>query len=590
MRSFLYATTALVSLVFATTAEAGIGCTPPPTGGSAPRLDTMVADSVDITGGCISGTINGQTYYAPAFRGAVSKQYCTWDATHDVGDCINAAIAAARVGGGKVAIPAGTYGLTTTISQSDTTGIEIHGAGGDGHHGICKTKLKWIGSSGGTMVQIGTDAASTRVVDGGLVGVCLDGNSLAATGLSTRSVVGSHLRELSIFSVTGTAWDHGVSTTANVGTTENRVYDIYISVTGSAKGLKWSGTATNNVHHDRWYNLHIQHADGTGFECGNSDSNVIVGYYAQRVSGSGLSLDLLASDTVDNECRANYFFAAEPQGGVTARATGFSQPSSDNYIQIIKESANIIPTVESGATLLCENNQGNQCGTQLGTYTFGLLTAKVNADPTAVVYRPSSTANHRTSLDFALNDSNSAQQTYARVGGFLMVNTAGAFSGALSLYTANAGTLTEHARIINTGGLQFGTGAIGNNTVCAGCILLGNNTAFEFEDSAGTTREALRWDASNVLTIAGGTGGVALKDNNGSSTIATSDGSGNLTFANLAKLKNYTVAALPTCNAGNKYALAAVSDANAPTYNATVAGGGAVAIPVMCDGTNWTAH
>ena len=375
MRSFLYATTALVSLVFATTAEAGIGCTPPPTGGSAPRLDTMVADSVDITGGCISGAINGQTYYAPAFRGAVSKQYCTWDATHDVGDCINAAVAAARAAGaGVVDVPAGTYGVSTTISQTDTMGVVIRGAGGIGHHGVFKTKLKWIGSTGATMVQIGADAATTRVVGAGLKGIYLDGNSLAATGLSTRSVVWLEIRDLVISGVTATGWDHGVSTTANVGSTRNRVYDTYIAVTGTAKGLKWSGTTTNNVHHDDWYNLHIQHADGTGFECGNSDSNKVYGFYAQRTAGSGLSLDLLASDTVDNECRSNYLFAAEPQGGVTARATGFARPSSDNYIQINKESANIIPTVESGATLLCDNNQGNQCGTALGTYAIATLT------------------------------------------------------------------------------------------------------------------------------------------------------------------------------------------------------------------------
>jgi hypothetical protein len=52
----------------------------------------------------------------------------------------------------------------------------------------------------------------------------------------------------------------------------------------------------------------------------------------------------------------------------------------------------------------------------------------------------------------------------------------------------------------------------------------------------------------------------------------------------------YTVATLPACNAGLKATLAVVTDANAPTYNATVAGGGAVTIPVFCNGTNWTAH
>jgi hypothetical protein len=44
---------------------------------------------------------------------------------------------------------------------------------------------------------------------------------------------------------------------------------------------------------------------------------------------------------------------------------------------------------------------------------------------------------------------------------------------------------------------------------------------------------------------------------------------------------------LPTCNAGSKGAQAVVSDATAPTYNATYASGGAVVAHVVCDATNW---
>ncbi len=51
-----------------------------------------------------------------------------------------------------------------------------------------------------------------------------------------------------------------------------------------------------------------------------------------------------------------------------------------------------------------------------------------------------------------------------------------------------------------------------------------------------------------------------------------------------------TVAALPTCAAGIANSMAAVSDATAPTYNAALTGGGAVHIPVFCDGSAWKAH
>lgn len=56
----------------------------------------------------------------------------------------------------------------------------------------------------------------------------------------------------------------------------------------------------------------------------------------------------------------------------------------------------------------------------------------------------------------------------------------------------------------------------------------------------------------------------------------------------LHRLRQYTVATLPTVGTAGR--LAAVTDANAPAYNATVAGGGAVKIPVYDNGTNWVCH
>jgi hypothetical protein len=52
-------------------------------------------------------------------------------------------------------------------------------------------------------------------------------------------------------------------------------------------------------------------------------------------------------------------------------------------------------------------------------------------------------------------------------------------------------------------------------------------------------------------------------------------------------LVNYTVATLPFAVDAGKGARAFVTDASAPTFGSTVAGGGAVAVPVYSDGTNW---
>jgi hypothetical protein len=70
----------------------------------------------------------------------------------------------------------------------------------------------------------------------------------------------------------------------------------------------------------------------------------------------------------------------------------------------------------------------------------------------------------------------------------------------------------------------------------------------------------------------------------------------NLLQANLAELAstaiipattNYTVATLPSASVSGSGARAFVSNALTPTFGATVVGGGAVAVPVYSDGTNW---
>jgi hypothetical protein len=52
-------------------------------------------------------------------------------------------------------------------------------------------------------------------------------------------------------------------------------------------------------------------------------------------------------------------------------------------------------------------------------------------------------------------------------------------------------------------------------------------------------------------------------------------------------LTNYTVATLPSAVTSGKGARSFVTDALAPVFGATVVTGGAVAVPVYSDGTNW---
>jgi hypothetical protein len=52
-------------------------------------------------------------------------------------------------------------------------------------------------------------------------------------------------------------------------------------------------------------------------------------------------------------------------------------------------------------------------------------------------------------------------------------------------------------------------------------------------------------------------------------------------------LTNYTVATLPSAVTSGVGARSFVTDALAPTFGATVVTGGAIAVPVYSDGTNW---
>ena len=52
-------------------------------------------------------------------------------------------------------------------------------------------------------------------------------------------------------------------------------------------------------------------------------------------------------------------------------------------------------------------------------------------------------------------------------------------------------------------------------------------------------------------------------------------------------LTNYTVATLPSAVTSGVGARSFVTDALGPTFGATVVTGGAVAVPVYSDGTNW---
>jgi hypothetical protein len=92
----------------------------------------------------------------------------------------------------------------------------------------------------------------------------------------------------------------------------------------------------------------------------------------------------------------------------------------------------------------------------------------------------------------------------------------------------------------------------------------------------------------NNLNLAGGTSIVYATAPFSNPSLVT----GSMTINNQTnnKLAQYTVGILPTCSSVLSGATAYVTDATAPSYNTTLAGGGAVKTMALCNGANWVAH
>lgn len=154
-----------------------------------------------------------------------------------------------------------------------------------------------------------------------------------------------------------------------------------------------------------------------------------------------------------------------------------------------------------------------------------------------------------------------------------------------------------------TGGTNWSTGQLavdnhGNRgTVTASAGVPTAVTITQFASSVAPYTSST-WSPDNASSNTGA-GGSPVLSTTFTATEATAQattptitlgGVATVGFGSAMTLKNTVVASLPTCNAGAKYYEYVVSDGSAPTYGATIAGGGAVVAPVVCDGTNWKAH
>ncbi|MNQ27568.1 hypothetical protein D3C85_408280 [compost metagenome] len=199
------------------------------------------------------------------------------------------------------------------------------------------------------------------------------------------------------------------------------------------------------------------------------------------------------------------------------------------------------------------------------------------------------------------------------------------FTGAINIagaLTTSAGTYEFVTRNTSTGDLEKVSSSIALPTL--NTVLTNGNTStntITLTDSGNTsTYSGIGFDVSqspdfvairkNTITLTNTTtnyqtgitsGNINFQTGVSSQTIKPYAGAGGTTdyvlpskasgvetFAMQSDFnKSYTVATLPTPT-GTAFAI--VTDALAPTYMATIVGGGAVVTPVFYNGTNWVAH
>ena len=158
-------------------------------------------------------------------------------------------------------------------------------------------------------------------------------------------------------------------------------------------------------------------------------------------------------------------------------------------------------------------------------------------------------------------------------GSQIVTNVSPTITGTLTF----AGTAGNNASF----GTSITTGTIGiGGTTGTGTITVGQSTVTQITNiQAGATA------SGSTKTIALGTGGLA-----GSTTsiaIGSTTGTSITTINGITKQQTYTVATLPSAVTSGVGARSFVTDALAPAFGATVVTGGAVAVPVYSDGTNW---
>lgn len=325
-----------------------------------------------MVGDWSSQSFNGTLFYAPRYGS------CTWDSTHDVGSCINLAIAAAVAnGGGWVGCPAGDYGLSTMVRvQASNIGLRCGAQTG--------TKLIAIG---GLTRMVSFDApygdTNKKRLFNNTIDLWTDGNGVAADGLYLASTFGLKLdfRASGAFS-SGAVLSFDVVPAIN-GSTFGEAIDIQdskvsynIDVTGTSTPLYLgnyiTGTGSHgNASFNEFFLSTITSDAATGILCYGCDGNI---WHKGRVFDTNISVDLgfATSGAAFFPANGNKFLDGfQYTGSFQARGTPTKATCTPvtinptaanctyaNWLERDQTNGSPAPTIEAGADLKSGSNEG----------------------------------------------------------------------------------------------------------------------------------------------------------------------------------------------------------------------------------------
>lgn len=507
--------------------------------GSTDRIPVVQGGATKALNGI--GGIIGPSYTEFA---ALSYGSCVWDASSgsDVGPCILAArdAAIAFPGGGCVVLPAGSFSLKTSLTF--TTAICLRGAGSSAVTATTGTELIWNGAAAGRMMSVIAPSGSTankRLSNVRISDITFNGHAgLAADGLYLSSLFGPLL-------------DRVIFAGFNGGTALN--LDVVSAINGSTFGdaidLQKGSFRQITILQSGFTSVPLRlgnFIDGTG-----SHGNVSFNRFDNlAITGNGGVAGILCVG-----CDNNDFDGANIAGTTL---------SVDMSIAV------------SGAQIFAAN--GNTFHHYQGSGTF--IGRGQTTFPTCVAFTlPAPFASICTYANTVDNIDLTNGSVAPTIEPGAQINTDDNFGG--SNYRAFFGVASALPAIAasNQGG-DYNTCQAAAKTNAAGQVTtyLCNSSSghiVHFDNLAGS-RFGIVNDASSAA---------------GNLTFRRSVGTGHYIFRDTPiATDNFLVSQLPACNAGLKGSLLAVSDATAPTYNATLTGGGAVQVLAQCNGTNWTAH